>query len=45
MVADGIITPVQEPTEWVSRMMVVGKPDGDVRISLDPSELNKAIQR
>ena len=45
MVADGIITPVTEPTEWVSRMMIVGKPDGDVRICLDPSELNKAIQR
>ena len=45
MVADGIITPVKEPTEWVSRMMVVGKPDGDVRICMDPSELNKAIQR
>ena len=26
-------------------MMVVGKPDGDVRICLDPSELNKALQR
>ncbi len=45
MVADGIITPVQEPTDWVSRMVVVGKPDGDVRICMDPSELNKAIQR
>lgn len=45
MVQEGIITPVKEPTEWVSRMMVVGKPDGDVRICLDPSELNKAIQR
>ena len=45
MVSDKIITPVVEPTEWVSRMMVVGKPDGDVRICLDPSELNKAIQR
>lgn len=45
MVSDGIIAPVVEPTEWVSRMMVVGKPDGDVRICLDPSELNKAIQR
>ena len=43
--AEGIISPVQEPTEWVSRMMVVGKPDGDVSICLDPSELNKAIQR
>ena len=41
----GIITPVHEPTEWASRMMVVGKPDGDVRICLDPSELNKAVQR
>lgn len=45
MVAEGIITLVQEPTEWVSRMMVVGKLDGDVRICLDPSELNKAVQR
>ncbi len=45
MVVDGIITSVKEPNEWVSRMMVVGKPDGDVRICLDPSELNKAIQR
>ena len=45
MVSDEIIVPVVGPTEWVSPMMVVGKPDGDVRICLDPSELNKAIQR
>lgn len=45
MVKDEIIVPVVEPTEWVSRMLVVGKPDGDVRICLDPSELNKAILR
>lgn len=45
MVADEIIVPLVEPTEWVSRMLVVGKPDGDVRIVLDPSELKKAIQR
>ena len=30
MVADKIIAPVIEPTEWVNRMLVVGKPDGDV---------------
>jgi hypothetical protein len=41
----GIITTVHEPTDWVSRMMVVGKPDGDMRICLDSSELNKAVQR
>jgi hypothetical protein len=45
MVALKIIVPVVEPTEWVSRMLVVGKADGDVRICLDPSSLNKAIQR
>lgn len=45
MVKDEITVPVVEPTEWVSRMLVVGKRDGDVRICLDPSELNKAILR
>lgn len=45
MVEDEVLPPVTEPTEWVSRMLVEGKPDGDVRICLDPSELNKAIQR
>ncbi|XP_045024067.1 uncharacterized protein LOC116923346 [Daphnia magna] len=45
MVADGIIAPVSEPTDWVSRMMVVSKPDGDVRICIDPSSLNKAVLR
>jgi len=46
MVAGRIITSVQEPTECLlSQMMVVGKPDGDVRICLDPSELKQAVQR
>ncbi len=45
MVADNIIAPVVESKEWVSRMLVVGKHDGDVRFCLDPSDLNKAIQR
>jgi hypothetical protein len=45
MVKDEIIVPVVEPTERVSRMLVVGKSDGDVKICLDPSELNKAILR
>ncbi|XP_045032697.1 uncharacterized protein K02A2.6-like [Daphnia magna] len=45
MEADGIIVPVTEPTDWVSRMLVVSKPDGDVRLVLDPANLNKAILR
>ena len=39
MEAEGIIVPVTEPTEWVSRMLVASKPEGDIRICLDPSEL------
>lgn len=45
MEADGIIVPVTEPTDWVSRMLVVSKPDSDVRLVLDPANLNKAILR
>lgn len=45
MVADEIIVPVVEPTEWVSRMLVMSKPGGDVRICLNPLELYKTILR
>jgi hypothetical protein len=45
MVDDGIIIPVSEPTDWVSRMLVVSKSDGDVRIVLGPSNLNKTVLR
>ena len=43
--ADGIIVPVPEPTDWVSRRLVVSKPDGDVKLVKNPSNLNKAILR
>ena len=45
MVDYGIIVPVSEPTDWVSRMLVVSKADGDVRIVLHPSNLNMAVLR
>ncbi|XP_038075960.1 uncharacterized protein K02A2.6-like [Patiria miniata] len=41
----GVIARVEEPTDWVSSMSIVGKPDGSVRICLDPRELNNAIKR
>ena len=41
----GIITPVTEPTDWVSSMVMVEKPNGSLRICLDPANLNKAIKR
>ena len=40
-----IITKVDEPTEWVNSMVVVPKPNGAVRICLDPKDLNAAIKR
>jgi len=44
LVEQYILTPVQEPTTWVSSMVVVPKKDGKLRICLDPRDLNKAIR-
>lgn len=44
MVASDILAPVTEPTEWVSSMLVIVKPN-KLRICLDPRDLNKAIRR
>ena len=41
----GVIRKVDEPTEWVNSMVVVEKPNGELRICLDPRNLNKAIKR
>ena len=40
-----IITKVEQPTKWVNPIVVVKKPNGDVRICLDSVKLNKSIQR
>jgi len=39
------ITPMSEPTERVSQMVVVKKKDDSVHICIDPTELNKALKR
>ena len=36
-----ILTPVSEPTHWVSSIFIVKKPNGNIRICLDPKDLNK----
>ena len=41
----GVIRKVEEPTNWVNSMAIVEKPDGSLRICLDPRHLNKAIKR
>jgi hypothetical protein len=42
---DGIITPVNEPSAWISALLVVNKPSGGVRLCIDPKPLNKALHR
>ena len=41
----GVIRKVEEPTDWVSSMAIVEKPDGSLHICLDPRHLNKSIKR
>lgn len=40
-----IIAKVDEPTDWVSNIVLVEKPDGKLRLCLDPQPLNQAIKR
>ena len=42
---NGIIQQITKPTPWISSMVEVVKPNGQLRICLDPRDLNKAIQR
>ena len=37
--------PVNAPYEWCSNLHVVPKKNGDVRLTIDPGELNKVIRR
>ncbi|VDI33051.1 Hypothetical predicted protein [Mytilus galloprovincialis] len=41
----GIVEKVEQPTEWVSSMVIVERADGKLRICLDPKDLNRAIKR
>ena len=41
----GVIIPVEEPTDWVSSLVIQSKSNGQIRICLDPKHLNQAIKR
>ena len=45
MEAKKVITKVDTPSDWVNSLVIVEKPDGTLRICLDPRELNKSIKR
>ena len=41
----GIIVPVEEPTDWVSSFAYSWKANGKLRVCLDPRDVNKTIKR
>ena len=43
MVKLGVITPVDEPTDWVSSVAHAWKASGELCLCLDPHGLNNAI--
>ena len=45
LVSDGILAPVHEPTEWISRGAFVTKPGKGVRLITDFRQLNKYVKR
>ena len=45
MMRMNIIEPVDRPTDWVNALIVVEKPNGKLRLCLDPRPLNRAIKR
>ena len=45
LIEEEIITEQVEPTPWVLSVTFLMKPNGEVRVCLDPSNLNKAIIR
>ena len=45
LVKDEVIVPVDEATDWVNSIVIVEKKNGDLRLCLDPRNLNKAIKR
>ena len=45
MEKEGIIRPCPETTEWVHNLVIVSKKSGDIRVGLDPRNLNKHLVR
>ena len=40
-----VIKREEEPTDWVSSLVVTEKPNGKLRVCIDPQHLNKALKR
>lgn len=45
LVKEKIIEKIEEPTDWVNALVIMQKPNGSLRICLDPKDLNNNIKR
>ena len=45
MLESGVISPLDNPTEWCVPMVVTPKPNGRVRVCVDLTKLNEYVQR
>ncbi len=45
LVSLGVLAPVDEPTPWISQLVITQKKSGAIRVCIDPKELNKALLR
>ena len=45
LVRQDILSKVDRPTDWVNSCVCVTKPNGRIRLCLDPKDLNKAVKR
>ena len=45
MLAEDVIEPVEEPTEWCSGLTIAPKKNGKIRICIDLTSLNKWVKR
>jgi len=45
MITLGVIKRVEEPTDWVNSMVCVKKKNGELRVCMDPKDLNDNIRR
>ncbi|XP_030031283.2 uncharacterized protein K02A2.6 [Manduca sexta] len=41
----GVISKIEKPTDFVSSLVITSKPDGSIRVCLDPQYLNSQIKR
>ncbi|XP_055922791.1 uncharacterized protein K02A2.6-like [Eupeodes corollae] len=45
MVLQGVIEPVDKPTDWCAPMVITSKKNGDIRVCVELTRLNKFVKR